>query len=449
MTNSPSSSAHAVPTAPGRVPLLGHIPSVLRHSPVATLRSLQAYGDIVALHLGPATVYVVNSPDLIHRMLVTEADNYRKGRLFTRSADMVGNGIANSDGEFHHRQRRLILPAFHRTRMRAYGDVMRGQTEAISDAWQPGTVLPLEKEMNRLTARVTAKTLFTSELGDRAVAEVQETVPIMTKEAMRRVMVPDVINRLPTPGNRRFFAAIARIRKVLDEVISAYEEQGVDHGDLLSVLLRARDEETGEGMTHVQVRDELVTLLAAGTEATGTALSWLFYEITRHPEVEERLLAELEAVLADRPVTFDDLPKLEYAARVVDETLRLRTPGWMSMRRTRADVELGGVHIPAGTELIYSPHAVHHNPQHYPDAERFDPDRWLSAPADRRTFISFGAGKHKCVGDHFARTMMLIVLATIVRKRRLTTVPGYKLREVAAINLRPKTLPMTVEARAE
>lgn len=264
MTNSPSSSAHAVPTAPGRVPLLGHIPSVLRHSPVATLRSLQAYGDIVALHLGPATVYVVNSPDLIHRMLVTEADNYRKGRLFTRSADMVGNGIANSDGEFHHRQRRLISPAFHRTRMRAYGDVMRGQTEAISDAWQPGTVLPLEKEMNRLTARVTAKTLFTSELGDRAVAEVQETVPIMTKEAMRRVMVPDVINRLPTPGNRRFFAAIARIRKVLDEVISAYEEQGVDHGDLLSVLLRARDEETGEGMTHVQVRDELVTLLAAG-----------------------------------------------------------------------------------------------------------------------------------------------------------------------------------------
>lgn len=142
MTNSLSSSTHAVPTAPGRVPLLGHIPSVLRHSPVTTLRSLQAHGDIVALHLGPVTVYVVNSPDLIHRVLVTETDNYGKGRLFTRSTDIIGNGIATSEGEFHHRQRRLMSPAFHRTQLRTYGEVMRGQTEAITGTWQPGAVLP-------------------------------------------------------------------------------------------------------------------------------------------------------------------------------------------------------------------------------------------------------------------------------------------------------------------
>lgn len=436
----------SAPVAPGRLPLIGHTWPLLR-APVAMLQSLRGQGDIVTINLGTRPVYVLNSPDLINRVLVTESDNYAKGRFFNKTRPFVGNGIATSEGDFHMRQRRLMLPAFHRQRLSAYVDTMREQATMMADSWHPGQVIAADQVMYELTSTVTTKALFHSDLGDRAVAEILRWLPVFLKGAMRRAMCPiDLLEKVPTRGNRQFDLARTGLRTIIDEVIATYLADPTDHGDLLSMLVNTRDETTDQGMSHEQLHDELMTILIAGTETTGTALSWLFHELGQRPDVEKQLLAEIDSVLGERPATFDDMPKLEFTRRVVNETLRLHSPIWMSMRRTLTSVELGGVRIPAGSELLYSPVTVHRDPAFYPNPDRFDPGRWASAP-DRGVFLPFGGGRHKCIGDHFALTEMAVVAVTLAARWRLVPSKEHTVRELPSSTLRPDRLPMTVELR--
>jgi len=238
--------------------------------------------------------------------------------------------------------------------------------------------------------------------------------------------------------------------QALEELIRTYQADPVDHGDLLSMLVRARDAETGAAMSATQVRDELVTMLVAGTETTGRLLSWLCYELGGNPEVEARLWDEIDTVLAGRPVTFDDLRELRYTQRLIKEVLRLHNPVWVSMRRTTVPVELGGVRIPANADLFYSPATLHRDPALYPEPLRLDPDRWLPERAGslpEKGYIPFGNGRHKCLGDHFALTEAAIALTTICARWRLVPVPGHRLREVAWTTVHPKSLPMIAEPR--
>ncbi|HKR50674.1 MAG TPA: cytochrome P450, partial [Pseudonocardiaceae bacterium] len=250
-------------------------------------------------------------------------------------------------------------------------------------------------------------------------------------------------------ANRRFDEAAARFRRVVAGVIAAARADRKDRGDLLSMLLLARDEDTGESMTDEQVHDEIVTILTAGTETTAVALAWLFYELGQHPDIERRFHAEIDRVLAGRRATFDDIPRLEYTQRIITEILR-KYPILILMRRARTDVDLGGVHIQPGTEVAFSQYALHHDPHLYPDPERFDPDRWLPDRATtlpRGAFIPFGAGPHHCPGYSFAETEIAIVAATVAARWRLVPVAGRPIRSRMAVTMHPRQLPMITMPR--
>jgi cytochrome P450 len=318
----------------------------------------------------------------------------------------------------------------------------------LTDSWQPGQIIELDRIMHELAVTTIGSTLFSTDLGKAAIAEAQRSMPIVIKQGMIRALSPKALAALPIPGNRRFDEAIARLRGIVHEVIVTGRADGADHGDVLSMLLLARDDD-GEGMTDQQVHDEVVTLLTGGTETTALALGWFFHEIARQPDVERRFHEEIDTVLDGRPVTIDDLPNLEYTRRIINEVLR-RYPIWLLMRRTREDVDLGGVRLPPGTEIVFSPHAMHHDPRYFPAPERFDPDRWAPETAARLpkgAYIPFGAGARQCIGNVFAQTEITIGAATVAGRWRLEPVPGRPVRIKVTGAANPSQLPMTVRAR--
>ncbi|MFJ6672069.1 cytochrome P450 [Actinosynnema sp. NPDC091369] len=437
----------AVPVAPGRLPFLGHSLAMIRGRHEFT-SSLRDHGDVVRVDLGPMTTFFVTTPRLVHQVLVTDGPRFRKGAMFDKFRPYVGNGLVLSGGAFHLRQRRMIQPAFHRDRIARYATTMARAATALTGSWTPGEVRVVEDDMQGLAATVVGEALFSTELGQRAVAEVRRSVFVIIKQGMVRALSPSFVERLPLPGNREFDRAVERMRALVLDVIASRRAEGVtDRGDLLSTLLLAQDE-SGDGMTDQQTYDEVLTLLTAGIETTALALAWAFHEVSRHPEVERRLVAELDEVLGGRPVTFDDVPRLTYTAAVVNEVLRMY-PLWILMRRAVEPVVLDGVRLPAGAEVIVSPHALHHDPASFPDPHRFDPDRWLSPShaVPRGAYIPFAAGVRQCVGNVFAQVEVVITLATVLSRWRLVPVPGKPVRTRFTSTAYPSGLLMTAVPR--
>ncbi|HEY4022215.1 MAG TPA: cytochrome P450 [Pseudonocardiaceae bacterium] len=434
--------------APGRLPLLGHTISLL-HQRFSFTSSLRDRGELVKIYLGPMPAYVVTTPELVHQVLVTDAGKFDKGILFDRFRPHFGNGIAMSDGGFHLRQRRLMQPAFHRDRIAHYASTMVDAASATSAGWQSGQVVQVDQAMQHLAVNIVGRTLFATELGTAAIAEAQRSMPVVIKQGMIRALSPGFVAALPIPGNRGFDEAIARLRTVVTEVIAAGRAEGTDNGDLLSMLLLAKDADTGETMTDQQVYDEVVTLLTGGIETTGLALSWLFHEVGRHPDIERRFHAEVDEVLGGSRPTIDDLTRLPYTRQIVSEVLRAY-PIWLLMRRTNTDVELGGVPLPARTEIVFSPHALHHDPRNFPDPTRFDPDRWSPSRAGeipKGAYVPFGSGARQCIGNTFAQTEIALVAATIAARWRLVPVPDQPVRIKVTGAAYPSRLPMTAHPR--
>jgi cytochrome P450 len=405
-------------------------------------------GGIVKVYLGPLPAYVVTSAELLHEVLVTQGGKFEKGVLFDRFRPFFGNGIAMSNGSFHRRQRHLVQPTFHRARIAHYAATMARIATELTDSWQAGQVVELDRAMHDLAVSTIGNTLFSTELGKAAIAEAQRSMPIVIKQGMVRALSPKLMEKLPIAANRRFDEAITRLRGIVHEVIATGRAEGIDHGDVLSMLLLAKDED-GEGMNDQQVHDEVVTLLTGGIETTSLALGWFFHELGRHPEVERRFHDEIDTVLDGRTVTVDDLPALEYTKRITSEILRMY-PIWLLMRRTREEVRLGDVTLPPGTEIVFSPHALHHDPRYFPAPDLFDPDRWLperAAESPRDAFVPFGAGARQCIGNVFAQTEIVIGAATIARRWRLVPVAGRPVRIKVTGAANPSQLPMTVLAR--
>jgi cytochrome P450 len=423
----------------------------MRVRPLEFLQSLRTHGEVVKIYVGPVPVYVLTSPEVVRRVLVEETHKVDQGRVFDKIRPVLGNGVATSEGAFHHRQRRLMQPAFHHNRIARYAEIFQEQAQALSEKWRPGQTVMVDHEMHEMTVSAVGKTLFRHELGHGAVEEVKRSLPTMMDGVTRRAFTPvEILNKLPTPANRRFAEACARLRNIIDEVIKGYRANLEDRGDLLSMLLLARDEDTGDGMTDLQVRDELVTLMVTGTTNTATSLSWLFHELGQHPEVEQKLHAEVDQVIAGRAATHDDLPSLDHTRRVVKEVLRRRGTVWVFMRRAKTDLDLAGNHIPAGAELFISPRTLLNDPTLWHDPDRFDPDRWLAENVKklpRGVYIPFSEGRRKCPGDTFALAEMTLVVATIASRWRLRPVPGQMVREVAGASVRPNKLPMKVLPR--
>ncbi|TWP49333.1 cytochrome P450 [Lentzea tibetensis] len=422
-----------VPVAPGRWPLIGHTPAMLRKRAEFT-STLRDHGEVVEVDLGPMRTYFVTSPRLAHQVLVTDGSKFRKGAMFDKFQPYLGTGLLLSNGEFHRRQRRMLQPAFHRDRIARYAETMVRAASALTSEWQPGEVRVVENDMQALAVTIVGEALFSTEMGKRAIEEVRRSIFVVIKQGMVRALSPSFVERLPIPGNRQFDEAIERMKAIVLEVIASWRADGVDHGDLLSMLLLAQDEDSGAGMTDQQTYDEVLTLLTAGIETTALALAWIFHEIARNPDVEQRLHTEIDEVLGDRPVTFADVSRLTYTGQVVNEVLRMY-PVWFVMRRTLTEVDLGGVVLPAGAEVIVSPHAVHFDPRSFNDPERFDPDRWSPDRAEqlpKGAFIPFGAGNRQCLGNLFAQTEIAMTVATVAARWRLVPVQPVRVKFTSA-----------------
>lgn len=412
--------------------------------------SLHAHGDVVRIYLGPMETYFLTSPELTHQVLVTDGGSFCKGAMFEKFRPFVGNGLAVSDGAFHLRQRRLMQPAFHRTHIARYTEIMVREAAELVESWRPGGVREVDHDMQALAVGIVGKALFSTELGKAAIEEARRSIPVILKYGMIRVLSPGFVEKLPIPANRRFDGAVDRMRAIVLELIENWHAEETDRGDLLSMLLLARDADTGEGMTDQQVHDEVITLLTAGIETSALVLSWLFHEIARHPEVERKLHDEVDEVLGGRQTTVEDVPRLVYTRQVINEVLRMY-PLWILMRRVTTEVDLAGVRLSPGAEVIVSPHAMHFDPRFHNHPDRFDPDRWAGEQAKnlpRGAYIPFGAGAHQCIGNSFAMTEIAIVVATIAAKWRLVPVADKPVRVKYTTTAYPSRLPMTVVPRA-
>ncbi|GGT73880.1 MULTISPECIES: cytochrome P450 [Streptomyces] len=443
-----SGSAVQAPVAPGRIPLLGHVPRLMRE-PIAFLESLRDHGEVVRLDIGTWPVLVLTRPEHVHTVLVEQAQKFGRGRIFDRLRPMFGNGIVTTDGDFHRKQRRMIQPAFHRNHITEYTETMVRQAEAMSSSWTPGVEVSMVNETRRYALSSVAEMIFSGDLSRPAVAEVHRSLPIVLEGMLLRAVMPKSLDRLPLPLNRRFDSAAARLRSIIDEVIAQYRSAEEDRPDLLSLLLAGVDADTGAPMSPEQVRDEVIAIMFAGTETPATTLAWIFHELGRHPEAEKRLHAEVDAVVGTRSVRPEDLSRLTYTNHVFQEALRLHSP-LLFTRRALAPLTLGGVSIPEGAELAYSPYALHRDPALFRNPTVFDPDRWAEEAAERprpHSFVPFGAGQHKCIGDQFAVAEIVTALATVASRWHLRPAPEVTVREVPAGIPQPSELPMIPVAR--
>ena len=422
-----TTAAHPPARAPGALPLVGHLPFLVK-TPMAFMQSMRRHGDVVRIQLGPTPVYVINSPELIDIMLVKQGDDFKRGRLFEMARHMWGNGLISTEGDFHLAQRRLAQPAFHPDRLRGYSRFMLAEADALVSSWQHGQVVDIRAPLHHLTCASLTRSLFSYSIDDDQVSEITRSMATMLKGVLVRTLAPDAIGRLPLPGNRDFNRSKASLQRIVQEIIEDYVRRGdEDSGDLLSALVAAKDQDTGSTMSSEQLHDEVKTLLIAGTETATTTLCWLFYELDRNPHLYARHLAEVDAVLDGRPVQVDDIPKLEFTADLINETLRLYTPNWLLMRETKKPIIFKGVEIPAGAELVYSLTAMHRDEALFEDALAFNPDRWRKK-TDKTKCLPFGAGRHKCIGDRFATMEMVLFMAAISARWRLVGLPGQKMR---------------------
>ncbi|MFI5683204.1 cytochrome P450 [Streptomyces sp. NPDC051636] len=440
-----------IPRAAGSLPLLGHAVQLFRDN-LAFIASLrEKYGPLVEITLQPGTrTIVVQDPALIRTMLTDLGPSLDKGRFFEKMGQLLGESVVTVAGQEHVRKRRQLQPAFGRPEIARYVDVMRGEVNATIEAWTPGRALDVRESMIKLSLDMLVKTVFSGSLDAATFRRLREDLSVVLDGVGVRVMLPDWVERLPIAFNRRFARARDGVRVTIGNAIAALQTSGHDTGDMLSMLLRAEDETTGRPLTEEQICSEILTLALAGTENTATVLSWVLYELDRHPAIETRVLAELDEVLGDRPVTLDDITRLPCLGRVITEALRLHHTGWLVTRRTMHETRLGPWTLPAGTELAYCQHALHRDPAFYPEPLTFDPDRWLDGnQTPPGAFVPFGAGKHKCIGDRFAMTELITALATLLRRWKLELAPGQTVRPVARATVRPRTLVMIPRPRSD
>lgn len=435
-------AAAVIPHGPKGHLLLGNMPEFNRDPLEFLARCAREYGDVVRTRFLYVTAYFLNNPDHIEYVLATNNRNFIKSRslrspFFHR---LVGNGLVTSESDFWRRQRRLAQPAFHRDRVNAYSEVMVNYTERMLGAWREGEVRDIHREMMRLTMEIVVRTLFNADVSGDA-DQVGATLQLMVKPFASQATLQWILdNRLPTPGHRRFFSAVQSIDEIVYRIIGQRRASGQDQGDLLSMLLQAQDED-GSRMTDKQLRDEVMTLFLAGHETTALALSWAWYLLAKHPQVEAKLAAELEEVLGGRAPTAADLPRLRYTEMILKESMRLYPPAYGVGREALKDCEIGGYLVPAGTQLFMFQWVVHRDERYFDHPEAFRPERWaddLAARLPKYAYFPFGGGPRVCIGSSFAMMEAVLLLATIAQRFRLALVPEHPVALLPAMSLRPK-----------
>jgi cytochrome P450 len=444
-------TAHRDPPGP-RARFPGHMMlRFLRRRLPLMVESAKRYGDVVMFKVGNERVYLFNHPDLIRDVLVTNQKNFTKSRALVRAKRVLGEGLLTSEGEFHLRQRRLVQPAFHRDRIASYGRSMVEYAARSASRWKDGAELDMHEEMMKLTLAIVARTLFSADVESEA-SEIGDALNV-TFSAFNVGILPfsEILEALPLPYMKRFYAARARLDATIYRIIDERRASAEDKGDLLSMLLLARDVEGDGGrMNDTQLRDEAMTLFLAGHETTANALSWTWYLLSQNPDVEARFHTEIDA-LGHRSPQPEDLASLPYTRMILAESMRLYPPAWAVGRRAINDFYASGFRIPAGSMVLMSQYITHRDPRFFADPERFDPDRWqpdIAAARPKFSYFPFGAGTRICIGEQFAWMEGVLVLATIGRDWRAKYVGETEPEVRPQITLRPKNgLPMRVARR--
>ena len=440
-SNGPGEPSRSRPPGPTGHPLAGNLFDYTRDHLGFLTRCAREYGDVVGLRFVNVPVYLLNHPDHVEYVLVQNHRNFIKSKGVRHSLGFLGDGLLTSEGSFWRRQRRLAQPAFHRERIDAYGGAMVECAERAISGWKGNETRDVHEDMGRLALDVVAKTLF----GTLLTVEFEEVgaalETITQRFTGRGGILFHIPEKVPTPANLRFRRAIRLLDGIIYKIIEGRRAGGERDGDLLSMLLEARDEETGESMSDRQLRDEVMTIFLAGHETTANALSWTWYLLARHPEAEVRLLEELGEVLGGCAPTVGDLPRLRYTDMVVKESMRLYPPAWAFGRETVEDCEIGGYHVPAGTQLVMSQWVMHRDPRYYKRAGEFRPERWVDGSVEELppyAYFPFGGGPRLCIGRSFAKMEAVLLLATIAQKFRLRLAQDRPVEPQPSITLRPR-----------
>lgn len=414
-----------------------------RRGPLPFFQQLaERYGDISFFRLGPLPAFFFNHPDYIKEILVTNHQNFMKGLALQRAKRLLGEGLLTSEGEFHRRQRRLAQPAFHRSRIASYANVMTDYASQTSQSWQDGATLDISEEMMRLTLGIVGKTLFDADV----VSDAQEVGEAMTvvMDLFNTITVPffDLLQKLPLPQFRRFDNAKLRLDAIIYRLIEERRRSGKDRGDLLSMLLLAQDTEGDGGqMTDAQLRDELMTIFLAGHETTANALTWTWYLLSQNPEAETKLHDEIEQVLEGRLPAFEDVARLKYTEMVLAESMRLYPPAWAIGRMALNDCEIGGYAVPKKSLVLMSQYVMHHDARYFAEPLRFDPERWLPEARESRpqfSYFPFGGGPRRCIGEGFAWMEGILLIACLARQWQMRLVANHPVELKPVITLRPK-----------
>ena len=405
-------------------------------------RLKREFGNIASYRVGSQKVVFIADAELIREVLVVQNDNFVKGEPVQRTKMLIGNGMITAEHAEWRSQRQAAQPAFHRQRIKRYADEMVELGIATRDEIIAGMPFDLALTLQRLALKVVAKTLFNSDLEEEANIVADEINNIMDVYNFMMVLpAPQLFLHFPFPQVVRFHKARRRVDAIVDRMIAAHVSGDKrDSGDLLSMMIAAMpDVESGAGRQ--QLRDQVVTIFLAGYETTANALAWTFRLLGEHPEVEQRVLAEVDTVLGGRIATMDDAPRLKYVEMVLAESMRLYPPAWAQVRQALRDFQLGEFFLPAGTTVIMSQWIMHRDDSFFPDPLRFDPERFSSeAKAGRPKFayFPFGGGARQCIGEAFAWMEGALLLTTLLQKWSFRLQPGQAFEPQPLITLRPR-----------
>jgi cytochrome P450 len=433
------------------------------------------YGDISYFKLGREHIYLINNPDYIEKVLIYDHRNFKKGKRLQTAKAILGEGLVTIEGDFHNRQRRLIQPIFHPKQIMRYGSVMANYAARMRDGWKDGSIVDISQEMMQLTLSIICKSVLNYDVESEAqkIGKVLTTVRSYSKRLQSPIgHVLDKIPILPAP--KKTHEAKKELDSLVYGLISDRRQQQDEsnsnsdgrkrYNDLLTRLLEAQDSDAsqvgpsnasssslpiGGTMSDRQVRDEVMTIFIAGHETTANALTWTFYLLSQYPDVEKKLLNEVDSVLENRignngesriPST-EDLPKLQYTEKVLRESMRIYPPVWTMGRYVENDYSVGDYTIPAGSSILMSQYVMHHDSRYYENPEQFNPDRWtegFQTHLPRFSYFPFGGGIRGCIGEPFAWMEGVLIIATMSQKWTMRLVPGQRIKLDPAITLRPK-----------
>lgn len=435
-------SPRRLPPGPRGYPLIGVLPQLVRDPAGYCTAAMLEFNDLVRLDLGITSIYLVTLPEHIHHVLVENHENYWKGQLFQRARFLFGKGLVLNEGESWRHQRMLMQPAFAHRRVAALVPLMADVVTQRLDSWEAaslaGRPVSMGKEMMTLTLRIIAKTMFSLSIDDHEVTEMARAFNVALAHMTLRMFTFFLPEWVPLKGRQACRDAVATLEATTYRIVRARRQSGEQPDDLLAMLLSARDER-GEGMSDVELRDEVMTTLFGGYEATADALTWAWYLLDQNPEADARMRAEVAAVTGGETPTFEQLTRLTYTAQVAEEAMRLFPPFWFYTRTAYGDDEIGGHRLPAGALTLLCPYATHRNPAFWQEPEAFRPERFSAenvADRPRHAYFPFGTGQRMCIGRHLAMLELQLILAMVAQRYRPRLSPGRDVVPRAGTSLR-------------